>query len=260
MKARQGFTIVELLIVIVVIAILAAITIMAYNGIQNRAKAAAVQVAVSQTVKKLQLYSAENAGQLPDKLSTIGIQSTADTTYQYMPDGSSYCMTVTKDDISYNASDSRQTVSSGICPTNSIIVWNKFDARTKPLSGSDVILDSSAGNFRSSAPGMRLAPGVIAEFRGSPFAVSGGQQYKVSFWMKSDSDWNGVANNSKIRFAQGDGTFITACAYNGVKLTWTYVDCTYTVPSTLTQLAVRVMNDGSTGNIWIDDFVFAKLN
>jgi prepilin-type N-terminal cleavage/methylation domain-containing protein len=38
-KAR-GFTIVELLIVIVVIAILAAITIVAYNGIQSRAVAA----------------------------------------------------------------------------------------------------------------------------------------------------------------------------------------------------------------------------
>lgn len=39
MKNRsKGFTIVELLIVIVVIGILAAITIVAYNGIQNRAK------------------------------------------------------------------------------------------------------------------------------------------------------------------------------------------------------------------------------
>ena len=36
-KERYGFTIVELLIVIVVIAILAAITIVAYNGIQARA-------------------------------------------------------------------------------------------------------------------------------------------------------------------------------------------------------------------------------
>ena len=37
-QKKNGFTIVELLIVIVVIAILAAITIVAYNGIQQRAK------------------------------------------------------------------------------------------------------------------------------------------------------------------------------------------------------------------------------
>ena len=39
----QGFTIVELLIVIVVIAILAAITIVAFSGVQNRANDSAVQ-------------------------------------------------------------------------------------------------------------------------------------------------------------------------------------------------------------------------
>jgi general secretion pathway protein G len=40
---RRGFTIVELLIVIVVIGVLAAITIVAYSGIQNRTSDAAVQ-------------------------------------------------------------------------------------------------------------------------------------------------------------------------------------------------------------------------
>ena len=40
MKASRGFTIVELLIVIVVIGILASIVIVAFNGIQERARIA----------------------------------------------------------------------------------------------------------------------------------------------------------------------------------------------------------------------------
>jgi prepilin-type N-terminal cleavage/methylation domain-containing protein len=55
---KQGFTIVELLIVIVVIAILAAITIVAYNGIQQRAKNTAISNAVSQTLRSIQAYIA----------------------------------------------------------------------------------------------------------------------------------------------------------------------------------------------------------
>ena len=50
-RHRQGFTIVELLIVIVVIAILAAITIVAFNGIQRRAQTAQY-VSVADSVEK----------------------------------------------------------------------------------------------------------------------------------------------------------------------------------------------------------------
>lgn len=57
---NKGFTIVELLIVIVVIAILAAITIVAFNGVQNRAKNTATQSAVKQVQKLVEAYAAEN--------------------------------------------------------------------------------------------------------------------------------------------------------------------------------------------------------
>ncbi|MDX2776629.1 type II secretion system protein [Streptomyces caniscabiei] len=54
MKDERGFTIVELLIVIVVIAILAAIVIVAYNGVQNRAKSSAGQATANSLVKKFE--------------------------------------------------------------------------------------------------------------------------------------------------------------------------------------------------------------
>lgn len=59
-EKQKGFTIVELLIVIVVIAILAAITIVAYNGVQSRAKSAKVQQDLKSMQKLVELYKAEN--------------------------------------------------------------------------------------------------------------------------------------------------------------------------------------------------------
>ncbi len=58
MKKDRGFTIVELLIVIVIIAILAAITIVAYNGIQNRAKLSQYQADASNIVKVAETINA----------------------------------------------------------------------------------------------------------------------------------------------------------------------------------------------------------
>ena len=74
-KTKSGFTIVELLIVIVVIGILAAITIVAYNGIQTRAKNAKTVNAAVQWVKALKLYNAEK-GSWPTEYSCLGTTST----------------------------------------------------------------------------------------------------------------------------------------------------------------------------------------
>ena len=55
---RKGFTIVELLIVIVVIGVLAAISIVAYNGIQTRATNASIVAAAKSTITLINGYKA----------------------------------------------------------------------------------------------------------------------------------------------------------------------------------------------------------
>lgn len=59
-KSTNGFTIVELLIVVVVIAILAAITIVSYNGITEKSRYAAMRSDLQSINKAILMYHAEN--------------------------------------------------------------------------------------------------------------------------------------------------------------------------------------------------------
>lgn len=85
---QKGFTIVELLIVIVVIAILAAISIVAYNGIQQRGRDAQRKSDIATISKALELYYIDN-GAYPPSTCTLGAgckinggwNTTADTSW-----------------------------------------------------------------------------------------------------------------------------------------------------------------------------------
>lgn len=91
---KNGFTIVELLIVIVVIGILAAITIVAYNGIQDRARQTQASSAANQAGKKVKIYETEN-GSYPASLATVGIANTSNINYTYTQVGNFYCVAAT---------------------------------------------------------------------------------------------------------------------------------------------------------------------
>ena len=116
-KKANAFTIVELLIVIVVIAILAAISIVAYRGIQDRAQASSAQATASQVAKKIQVAYTEN-DTLPPDLGSIGISNSASTTYQYKVNTSSntWCTTVTVGSKSYYVSSTQSSPIQGGCP------------------------------------------------------------------------------------------------------------------------------------------------
>ncbi len=75
--STKGFTIVELLIVVVVIAILAAITIVSYNGITSKANDSASKSLLSSVQKKAELFYSEKGGY-------------PNTTSQFQASGTSY--------------------------------------------------------------------------------------------------------------------------------------------------------------------------
>ncbi len=78
-RNSPGFTIVELLIVIVIIGILAAIVIVAYNGIQARARDSQRQTDISAIAKALELYYIDN-GRFPTSSGSTTINSSWSTT------------------------------------------------------------------------------------------------------------------------------------------------------------------------------------
>lgn len=89
---RKGFTIVELLIVIVVIGILAAITIVAFNGVQSRAHRSTAMSDLSAFRKKMELYKIDAADGLYPVIppSNIGISFTK-SAYQVGRNNVYYC-------------------------------------------------------------------------------------------------------------------------------------------------------------------------
>ncbi len=112
---QAAFTIVELLIVIVVIAILAAITALAYNGLQARAAGAALKSDLSQASKQLGLIHADE-GNYPGDDSSL--KKSTGTNFQYSGGGSSYCLTATSSRSGVPAYRVSNTggVTEGVCP------------------------------------------------------------------------------------------------------------------------------------------------
>ena len=85
-QGERGFTIVELLIVVVVIAILAAITIVSYNGITNRANQSAARALASTVQKKAEIFNSD-ASNNRYPLTTAELTSSSNNSW-YVPTSS----------------------------------------------------------------------------------------------------------------------------------------------------------------------------
>lgn len=122
---QKGFTIVELLIVIVVIGILAAIVIVAFNGVQNRAVDTAVKNDFAQVAKKLEIFKVSNpsdrypanATQLDEadfKLSQDNYLITRNNVY-YCTSGDEYAFgIITKNNVQYYVVNGKLESASGV--------------------------------------------------------------------------------------------------------------------------------------------------
>jgi len=127
-----GFTIVELLVVIVVIAILAAITIVSYTGISSRANISSLQSDLTNAVTQLKLDQVNSSsGAFPATLALAnggkGVSSSPGTTYTYAVSNTTnpqtFCITATKNNVSYNITQDSNS-QPGICPVLNLDAGN----------------------------------------------------------------------------------------------------------------------------------------
>lgn len=91
-KYTRGFTIVELLIVVVVIAILATVTIVGYNGISKRAAQSTLQSDLQQAANQLGITKVDN-GVYPADLTSANLKASPGTVFEYTSDGATFCTT-----------------------------------------------------------------------------------------------------------------------------------------------------------------------
>lgn len=217
---RRGFTIVELLIVIVIIAILSAITIVAFNGIQQRAGIAAAQADANAISKKVELYKAD---------------------YDKYPTSITDCPTPAAANICFTSSGSATyvyTKASSYAATNSP-AWGVA------VLGSTQGYVSSGGVYAGNNEFINTID--VAPI----FDKYGLRKYRLEFDIKSaDTSSKNVVNvyqqnGSSARYA-GPNTYVT------VTTTWTHqvIDFAPTLNSSLTaQSMLAFYGTYGTGNI-----------
>lgn len=189
-KKQRGFTIVELLIVVVVIAILAAITIVAYTGIQNRAKDSSAAAQLSSAARKVELAKIDNGDRYPLSITSLGLPTNSGDNYIYYtdPNQSVYCLALKKGTSLTSYASTTQGTYNGGCAgaTPGALGWWPMNGDGSEASGNDRPFTMQSGML--AAVGQTGAANSAVEFTASsqptiaPITLTGAS-FTVSGWM-----------------------------------------------------------------------------
>lgn len=263
-KSKQtGFTIVELLIVIVVIAILAAISVIAYRGIQDRAKVSSISSALTQASKAVALYKAQN-DTYPATLAAASVSDKNSISYQYSYNATAgtYCITALYDNQTpYNITNSSsasqgpcdgQSGGAGYCPTTSYVDINGYycdgtEGSVATLNSNAVKLTNTASGVPAGAPSMYVGRQSTRDnYLSSNFTVVAGEVYCVEAWVASTASTVNHAvglqiNNGSTNIWQNGGAVTAPSA------TWKKISGCITVPAGYITARMWSQNDGTNG-------------
>ena len=148
-RKPAGFTIVELLIVIVVIAILAAISTVAYNGLQQRAVQSALTNQLASVTRLVKLEQAKT-GSLPGSLAALndgqGVTANGDIALAYMADAAAntFCVTaIYKATTVYRQTESSVAAQGGCNVAQGATVTSSVTASTTTRITDGIVLSNS---------------------------------------------------------------------------------------------------------------------
>ncbi|MGB4420566.1 MAG: LamG domain-containing protein [Candidatus Saccharimonadales bacterium] len=144
-QKQMGFTIVELLVVIVVIGVLATITVISFSGIQERAIVASLQSDLNNAAKKLKIDYVLN-GAYPATLAATdggkGINPSLETTYEYVVSNSTdlpgFCIEAVNKGIVYKITENNKPIPGDCDDYGLLLNLDGGDTGSYPGYGNDV--------------------------------------------------------------------------------------------------------------------------
>ncbi len=196
-RYSSAFTVIELIIVIIVIGILATVTIVAYNGIQQNAHKSALMSDLDNSAAIMARDFNANGAYAATVAAADGgngLPTTSGTTYQYTVNNSatppSFCLTGTNNNIIYYINSNSDTPKQGVCP---VLYYDASVASSYPGSGTTWTDLSGNGNIGTLNGGVSYSStaGGALSFNGSTGYVSapdssyldfGTGDFSVSFW------------------------------------------------------------------------------